>query len=75
MKIEKDGQFWWVGLTFTCRACNCRFTLEKKDANVSEFIMQCPTCKHRLNIKKKSKSIFDEIFGDDGIFGNIFGTK
>jgi hypothetical protein len=77
MKTIRKG--WWIGYHFNCKGCGCIFELEESDNNSNDvnFTVKCPTCKKTLAITKpkepKGKSIFGEIFGNGGIFEEIFG--
>ena len=83
MKIIKPGAipeaFWWLGKQFSCKKCGCVFELEKGDfvTNVSELQCECPTCKTTLRLRNPlisaPESIFDNVFGNGGIFDDVFG--
>ncbi len=88
MKIIVEGvvpplDFWWWGKKFSCKNCGCVFQLEKGDydADHSEFRYICPTCKRTLYLKRPAitkpnpTAIFEEVFGDGGIFEDVFGKK
>ena len=88
MKIIKPGKpekltFWWLEKHFSCKMCKCIFELEEKDypsnalVNANEFNIKCPCCASILHIKKpdplSEEPLFEEIFGEKGLFDKIFG--
>jgi len=89
MKIIKEGTLpskkpWWAQeVRFRCK-CGCIFTLDESDTVTVEessqsIVYPCPTCRKDLLLCKtsitKQKAVFEEIFGEGGMFEKVFGKQ